>query len=90
MSSLSDLEFLILDEVYFVSSYVTILQNTGSNEEEFRTVLIELLEKGFIAQMKYEEALQDFERLEQPDLFSLERSSFVATKEGLKVHNSRN
>ena len=90
MSSLSDIEFLVLDEVYFVSSFQTILQNTGYNEEQLRKTLADLLEKGFIAQMKYNEELKDYEKLDQPDLFTISHSSFVATREGLAIHNSRN
>jgi hypothetical protein len=90
MNQLTDLEFLILDEVYFVTSYSTILQNIGSGAEEFRKTLIGLLEKQLVSQMKYNNDLKDFDKLESPDLSALSESSFVATRQGLLIHNSRN
>ena len=90
MNALTELEFLILDEVYFVSSYHTILKNLGCEEEQFRKTLINLLEKAWIAQLKYNEEKKDFEKLDAYEISFLEASSFVATKEGLLIHNSRN
>ena len=90
MNSLTASEFLVLDELYFVSSYHEILERITMDEPLFRSALTGLLEKGFIVQMKYDDDHNDFEKLEQPDLTSLERSSFVATREGLLIHNSRN
>ena len=48
-----------------------------------------LLNKGFIMQMQYNDNMKDYLKLEQPDFSSIERSAFVASREGLKVHNSR-
>ena len=90
MSALSDLEFLILDELYFISSYNTVLQNVGYDEEIFRSALISLLEKGWISQMKYDSGRNDFERFDEADSTSISKSYFVATKQGLLIHNSRN
>lgn len=90
MNELNDLEFRILDEAYFVSSYQTILQNVGSGEEIFQPALMALLQRGFISQMKYNAAMNDFERLDQPESNTLKESSFVATRQGLLIHNSSN
>jgi hypothetical protein len=90
MSKLSDLEFRLLDEVYFISSYKVLFENLDCSEDVFQQTLRSLLENKFINQLKYNDMLFDFEKLEIPDYASLEESSFVATKLGLLIHNSRN
>lgn len=90
MSELSDLEFRILDEVYFVSSYETILENVGVDKDLFQAGLVGLLEKDLITQMKYNQSLKDFEKFEIPDISLITTSCFVATRKGLLIHNSRN
>lgn len=89
MNSLTESEFLVLDELYFVSSYHDILEHINMDVAIFKTTLMSLLEKGFAVQMKYNVTHNDFEKLERPDQTCLEHSSFVATREGLLIHNSR-
>ena len=86
---LSELEYLILDELYFVSSYQEILNNVGCEGELFKVVITGLLEKGLAVQMTYNTDLKDFIKLDHADRNLLEHSHFVATRQGLIVHNSR-
>ncbi|MEO6168290.1 MAG: hypothetical protein ABIO46_11770 [Chitinophagales bacterium] len=90
MSTLTESEFLVLDELYFVTSYQEILQEVRMDENSLRSTLISLLEKGFVVQLKYNESMKDFEKLEKPDLPILQHSSYVASRQGLLIHNSRN
>jgi hypothetical protein len=86
---LSDLEYLILDELYFVSSYQEILEKVGCDGELFKVTLKGLLEKGLVTQMNYNTDLKDFIKPGDADSNELSHSHFVATRQGLIVHNSR-
>lgn len=88
MSSLTDLEYRILDELYFVSSFQTLLDNLSEEKSLVFASLHNLLENGLVIQMKYEDGRE--QKLETADLTALEQSYFVASKKGLLIHNSRN
>ncbi len=88
MSSFTDLEYEILDEVYFVSSYYDILANVAAEEAAFKASLRNLIEQEFMYQLAYEAASEDYERCEQPDWNDFERYHYVASKKGLLAHNS--
>ena len=88
MSSLTDLEYRILDELYFVSSFQTLLQNLNEEENAMREGLKNLLERELIVQIRSTNGRE--EKLDAPDLSTLEPSYFVASKKGLLIHNSRN
>ena len=86
---MSDLEFKVLDELYFVVSFESLMENVTASDDELLASLKSLLEKKFIHQMKFDEQRKDFVRMDVPDFSALRQSSFVASKEGLLVHNSR-
>ena len=86
---LSELEYLILDELYFVSPYQEILERVGCDAELFKATLRGLLEKELALQMHYNPDLKDFIRPDDPGQKELEHSHFVATRQGLILHNSR-
>jgi len=88
MNSLTDLEYRILDELYFLTSFQTLKENLKEEESEFRRALRNLLEQGLVAQIK--STLGREEKLEVPDFNTLEESYFVASKKGLLIHNTRN
>ena len=88
MNSLNDLEYRILDELYFISSFQTLLDNLNEEKSLVFDSLSNLLEHGLVIQMKYEEGRE--RKLETADLTALEQSYFVASKKGLLIHNSRN
>jgi hypothetical protein len=88
MSGLNDLEYRILDELYFISSYQTLMENLNEDRENMKEALVNMLRNGWIVQIKYE--AHEEEKLEVPDLSVLEQSYFVASKKGLLIHNSRN
>lgn len=88
MNSLSDLEYRILDELYFVSSFQTLLDNLDADKSLILDSLNNLLKNGLVIQMKYGEGRE--RKLETADFTTLEQSHFVASKKGLLIHNSRN
>ncbi|MBK9732407.1 MAG: hypothetical protein IPO83_14220 [Chitinophagaceae bacterium] len=89
MEALTENEFLLLDELYFVTSFGEVLQELAIDKDLFLSTLTGLLAKGFVIQLNYNDVIKDFEKLEKPDLAFLESSSFVASREGLLIHNSR-
>ncbi len=88
MNSLTDLEYRILDELYFVSSFQNILDNLREENKPVVDALKNLLMNNLVTQVKMEAGRE--EKLEAPDFATLEHSYFVASKKGLLIHNSRN
>ena len=88
MNSLTDLEYRILDELYFVSSFPNLLNNVSGEKKSVVESLQHLLENELVTQIKPDGGTE--EKLEVPDFSTLEQSYFVASKKGLLIHNSRN
>ena len=87
MTAITDLEFRILDELYFVSSYQNIIENVEADPSLVLEALLRLLQAGLVSQIKLIEGTE--EKLDTPDLSLLEQSFFVASKNGLLIHNTR-
>ena len=88
MNSLTDLEYRVLDELYFVSSFQNLLDNLMEEKGTVVDALINLLKNNLVTQVRMESGKE--EKLEAPDFTTLEESYFVASKKGLLIHNSRN
>ncbi|HYV92266.1 MAG TPA: hypothetical protein VE978_10800 [Chitinophagales bacterium] len=88
MNPLTDLEYRMLDELYFVSSFQNVLDNLIEERSHVIDALKNLLENNLVTQVKMESGRE--EKLEVPDFAILEESYFVASKKGLLLHNSRN
>ncbi len=83
---MSDLEFDVLDELYFVHSFEELMELTDLEEDELKPVLQKLLNKGWI---KCLENVNDEVTEEEMD-FELQyrRYYYLATKSGLMAHNT--
>lgn len=84
---MTDNEFDVLDELYFVQPFNALLEETQLAESELKEVLSGLLSKGWVKcfgdrQAEMPIAPSDLEN----DLTSY---FYLATKEGLLVHNGR-
>ena len=90
MSTFSRLEFDVMDEVYFMSSFKQIAANTKASTEELTQTLISLLQNEFIQQLIYNPVINDFEKMDKYDEAQLTTASYVATRKGLLAHNSSN
>ena len=83
---MTDLEYEVLDELYFVQSYLQLVQLTNVDEETLYEVLERLLQNQWIKCLKspeeevFEEAL-NFENF-------YKQYYYLATKKGLMAHNS--
>ena len=83
---MSDLEFDVLDELYFIIHYKDLLSVTGLDDEDLEPVLTKLLRKGWLR--CYSEPDEEI-GLEAIDLeISFRNYYYLASKEGLKEHNN--
>jgi hypothetical protein len=84
---MTEIEFDILDELYFVASYPDLRSTLSLSDDELCKGLQALLAKGYIRIMYPD---QDTEHEYDPEVFSKHCHDyfFLATKAGLVVHNS--
>lgn len=85
---MTDAEFDLLDELYFVTPFRTLLERTGLAAPELEARLRTLLERGLV---RYYWPDPDTELAYEPTSFgALSRdAAYLASKEGLLQHNSR-
>lgn len=84
---MTDLEFDVLDELYFVISFQDLQDTLGLEEEALSAVLYDLIAKGWV------KCLESFSETLTPtkeDFIQNYRNyQYLATKAGLLAHNSR-
>ncbi|MCG8307154.1 MAG: transporter [Cytophagales bacterium] len=83
---MTDIEFDILDELYFLQSYDYLLKTLKLNDNLLKRLLLDLIEKGWV---KCYGSPTEEEPLESPD-FEKDywNYHYLATKAGLLAHNS--
>jgi hypothetical protein len=82
---MSDAEFDLLDELYFVQPYEYLKESLGWGDEHLLETLDLLYKAGMIKCL----AEPDRERFDQVDIFSEGRNlMYLATKKGLMAHNA--
>ncbi len=84
---MSESEYLVLDECYFINSYKSILRDSALPEAEVKRALKMLLEKKYLNQMYFDNEGHDFQVMDIPDLKTLSRYHYLASKAGLLAHN---
>lgn len=86
LNPMSDAEFDLLDELYFVQSFVYLSETLQWKEEELIDTLDSLSREGMIKCL----TTPDQECFDQVDLQQeARRLFFLATKKGLMAHNAR-
>lgn len=80
-------EFAIMDELYFVTSYPDLKSNSALSDQELCAALRSLIAKGYI-KMLYPDP--DTEHAYDETVFGQQCQNYfyLATKAGLVVHNS--
>ncbi len=82
---MTDLEFDVLDELYFVIPYKDLLSETELEENELCDCLKSLIEKGWV------KCFQDMDtEISKPELDfknKFREYAYLATKKGLLAHN---
>ncbi|MCI4669696.1 MAG: hypothetical protein MRZ79_16295 [Bacteroidia bacterium] len=84
---LTDLQFDILDSIYFVEPLENILDEVDEARPVVLDELKQMIDKGWIQVMAYDEEAGDYLRTNIFDSDNLQEYRFLATKEGLLRHN---
>ena len=83
---MTDQEFDILDELYFVQTFDALLQSTNLKEGDLKQGLYQLIDKGWV---KCLNSLTEEVPNKKPDFNDRYKNYFyLATKAGLLAHNS--
>lgn len=87
---MDDLEFEILDSLYFVEPFETIVKEVSEKRVGvIMECLRKLIKKRWIQVMMFSEEKQEFQSTPFFDFDRIEEFQFLATKEGLTAHNSK-
>ena len=84
---MSENEFDVLDELYFVTSYDELEKRLPDLTEELVSVLVSLLTQGFIKCLMNESDEEIF--VVDKFTFNYKKYNYLATKAGLLAHNSK-
>jgi hypothetical protein len=84
---MSENEFDILDELYFVTSYPDLKSTLSLDDTEICTALNSLINKGYV-KIFYPDQDTEHEYSEKAFNEHCQEYYFLATKAGLVVHNS--
>ena len=84
---MSDQEFDVLDELYFVQSFDEVKEATDLEDETLKQVLQGLMEKGWIRCMDSREGEVNADKIDFQTHYK--QYFYLATKKGLLAHNSR-
>ncbi len=83
---MTDNEFDVLDELYFVQSFHELVELTGKEDTKLRKILSALYKKGWIRVFK---DIDNEVPKDQLDIMLYAQDySFLASKEGLMAHNT--
>jgi hypothetical protein len=86
---LSDIEYDILNAIYFVEPFDTIKSECKAPEAIIADVLKQLIDKKYVTPMEFDEAKQVYIRTYFYDSDNMRAYFYLATKDGLMAHNTR-
>jgi hypothetical protein len=86
---LNEIEFDILNAIYFVEPFDNILSECTAPEKIVGDVLKQLIAKKLVTPMFFDENKQEFIKTFFYDSDNMRAYSYLATKDGLIAHNSR-
>lgn len=84
---MTDLEFDIMDELYFVISFEELQSTLDLQEDILRDQLEGLIRKGWVKCLK-KGSDEEFDQVEN-FYFNYKKYNFLATKAGLLMHNRK-
>lgn len=84
---LNDLQFQILDSLYFVESFAHVLDEAGAPRPVVIDELRTMIDRGWIQVMQFEPERGDYVRTAIFDTDHMQTYHYLATKEGLLKHN---
>lgn len=86
---LSDIEYDILNAIYFVEPFENILAECRAPEQIVADVLKQLIARKLVTPMQFDSDKQEFIKTFFYDSDNMRAYHYLATKEGLLAHNSR-
>lgn len=86
---MNDIQFRILDSIYFVEPFEKILEEVGEKENIVAAELKDLIRKGWVHVMEFQTDKGDFVKTFYYDTDNMRAFSYLASKEGLVHHNRR-
>jgi hypothetical protein len=89
MHELDEVEFEILNALYFVEPFDKILEEVPYAANIVADSLKNLIHKKWVVAMKWDETAQDYRRSFIYDSDNMRAYSYLATKDGLMVHNGQ-
>lgn len=89
MEELSEIEYDILNALYFVESFAHILEECKEKPPVVADVLKQLIHRKYVVPMKWDEETKEYVRSFIYDTDDMNRYHYLITKEGLLAHNSR-
>ena len=88
MKTMSAVEFDLMDELYFITPFKDLLSAISRPEPITKKTMCSLIQKEFVWQFYFDEAVNDFVRTDPPDLLELQKYYYLASKKGLLAHNT--
>lgn len=89
MRAFTELEYDILNTIYFVESFEKILEEVNAPENIVADGLKFLIDHKFVIAMRWNSGKQEYERTFFYDSDNMRAYHYLITKDGLTAHNSR-
>ncbi len=86
---LSQIDYDILDVLYFVEPFEKILEEVAAPRKIVADCLKHLIAKKYVVAMRFDEEKQDYLKSFIYDSDDMNAYSYLATKEGMLAHNGR-
>ncbi len=86
---LTDIEYNILNSIYFVESFEHILEECKEKPAIVADVIKQLIHKKYIVPMRWDDEKTEYIRSFIYDTDDMKAYHYLATKEGLIAHNTR-
>jgi len=86
---LNDLQYKILDSLYFVEPFDKILEEVAEPENLVAAELKQMISRRWVQPMRWDAEKGDFVRSNIHDVDDMRAFRYLATKEGLLKHNGR-
>ena len=86
---LNELQYAILDALYFVEPYENILADVDAPENIVGAELRQMLQWGWVQAMSFDEASQDYVPSAIWDVDDLRAYRYLASRKGLLMHHGR-
>ncbi len=84
---LTELQFDILDAIYFIEPYQNLLNDIDQPEPVIRDELRTMIDKGWVNVMQFDAEKGDYEKTRIYDTDNMQEYAYLASKDGLLKHN---